>query len=78
MAPWIEDLRVRIERGELKHLSPVNLDTARIDAELVARIMLADLDAFEDLPAEEYDLPDKLVHRRSVLWDLLWLRERIG
>jgi hypothetical protein len=40
--------------------------------------MLADLDALEDLLPEEYDRPGNVVHRRSVLWDLLWLRERIG
>jgi hypothetical protein len=57
----------------------VRLDEqACIDAALVAQVMLAELDAFEDLSPEERAHVDAVVRHRSLLWDLLWLRQHIG
>jgi hypothetical protein len=79
LAPWIATLRRRIQRGELAGLPPVHLDSqSRIDATLIAQIMLAELDALEDLAPEERYLVDNVVTHRSLLWDLLWLRQQIG
>jgi hypothetical protein len=40
--------------------------------------MLAELDALEDLSPEEREHVDAVVRHRSLLWDLLWLRQHIG
>jgi hypothetical protein len=78
IAPWIDELRGRIGRGELKHLLPIVLDSASVDAELIACIMLTELEDLDALPADERDQPDLIARRRTLLWDLLWLREQIG
>jgi hypothetical protein len=79
LAPWIATLRRRIQRGDLMGLPPVHLDEqSRIDATLIAQIMLAELDALEDLSPEEREHVDAVVRHRSLLWDQLWLRQHIG
>lgn len=79
LAPWIAELHRRIEQRELTVIPQVHLDEgSRVDADLIARIMLAEFDALEVLPPEEQETLENVVKRRSLLWDLLWLREQIG
>lgn len=76
---WIGTLRGRLERGELAALPQIDLGYgSRADADLVAGIMLGELDAYIGLPHEAAEQPDNVVRRRSLLWDLLWLRQQIG
>jgi hypothetical protein len=79
LAQWIATLRRRIEHGELTGLPPVHVDQqSYIAAGLVAQILLAELDGFADLTPQERDHVDNVVKHRSLLWDLLWLRQQIG
>ena len=51
LGAWIAELRGRVARGDLVALGRVELDGGIIlAADLAARIMLADLDHYEDLP----------------------------
>jgi len=79
LIPWIVELHRRIERGELRGLPLIHLDRRlRVHPELVARIMLDELEAFDELPPDERACLENIAKRRSLLWDLLWLREQIG
>lgn len=79
LAPWIDELERRIERGELRSLPLIHIDRRlRVQPDLLARIMLAELEAFDDLLPNERECAENVVKRRSLLWDLLWLREQIG
>ena len=76
---WISDLRDRVARGELDGLGPIPLDGAAVvGTETVVRIMLADLDHYDDLPPEQRQ--DLLVQARRglLLRDFRQLREHIG
>ena len=76
---WISGLRSRVARGELDGLGRIPLDgTAVLGVATVVRIMLADLDHFDDLPPEQRQ--DLLVEarRRLLLRDFRRLREQIG
>ena len=76
---WIAELRVRIVCGELADLPQVDLGNGtRVNAHLVAQIMLSEFDGLANLSREEQDCLDYVVNRRSLLWDLLWLRQQIG
>ena len=77
--PWIVELHRCLERGELRGLPLTHLDhRLRVHPEIVARIMLAELEAFDELPPDERACIENIAKRRSLLWDLLWLREQIG
>jgi hypothetical protein len=78
IAPWIDELRHRIERDDLADLSPIDLDTFSVPAELVACTMLAELDDIDALPVAERDRPDLIARRRTLVWDFVWLQEQIG
>ena len=79
LSPWITELRARLARGELAHLEPVVIQSgASVPAELAAKLALADLDHFEDLPPARREQPDLLVRRRMMLHDLQALREQLG
>ena len=77
---WIEGLRDRLDRGGLAHRGPIELrDGCRFPSvELGARIMLADLEHFEDLPRAEREHPRTLARRRPLLDEFAALRERLG
>ena len=75
---WISDLRGRVARGELDGLGTIPLDGAAVlGTATVVRIMLADLDHYDDLPPEQRH--DLLVEarRRMLLRDIARLREHI-
>ena len=79
LSAWIADLRGRVGRGELAHLGPIDVDGGTVaSVELAARILLADLDHYDDLPAR-YRREKSVVARRVLLLaDLQRLREQIG
>ena len=68
LAAWIADLRVRLDRGDLATLGPVDVGhgTDVLPAQDTVRIMLADLDGFDEMPPDEADDP-VIVARRDVL-----------
>ncbi len=78
LAAWIADLRRRVARGELDGLGHFAVLRGRLDVGLAARIMLADLDHFDNLPPEQRR--DLLVEarRRMLLRDFARLRAQIG
>ena len=76
---WIPELRVRVSRGELDGVGPIPADGAGVlGAALLVRIMLADLNHYDDLPAGRRQ--DLLVEARyrTPLRDFDRLREQIG
>ncbi len=76
---WISDLRGRVARGELDGVGAIPLDGAAVlSTATVVRIMLADLDHYDDLSPEQRQ--DLLVRarRRLLLADFRRLREQIG
>jgi hypothetical protein len=76
---WITALRARLTRGELRDLGPVRLsDGKKLAAELAVKLMLNDLDHFENLPRSWGNDPLKVVRRRLVLHDLQDLRRQLS
>ena len=76
---WIAALRDRAARGELDGRTPIVIGGLRLpSADLAARIMLADLDHYDDLAPEQRR--DMLIEARRMmlLGDLRQLREQIG
>jgi hypothetical protein len=75
---WIAELRGRVARGELDDVGPIPVDGAAVlGPAVIVRIMLADLDHYDDLPPEQRH--DLLVEarRRMLLRDIARLREHI-
>jgi hypothetical protein len=77
---WIDELRDRLNRGDLAGHPPVDVGygTGAMPAEQTIRIMLADLDSFDDLTPEDRPSADQEARRRGVLNDFRRLRELIG
>ena len=76
---WISDLRVRVARGELDGLGSIPVDgSASLGTVTVVRIMLADLDHYDDLTPEQRQDPLVEARRRLLLADFRPLREQIG
>ena len=65
---WIADLRARLDRGDLATLGPVDVGhgTDILPAQDTIRIMLADLDEFDEMTPNETNDPIN-VARRDVL-----------
>ena len=80
LAEWVDELRGRLERGDLADLGPIDPGdgSGPLPGELRVRIMLADLDHHADLPLERRREPLIRARRRRLLEDLRRLRERIG
>ena len=68
LAAWIVDLRARLDCGELAELGPVDVGhgTDVLPAQDTVRIMLADLDGFDEMTPDEANDPVN-VARRDVL-----------
>ena len=76
---WISDLRGRVARGELDGLGSIPVDgSALLGTVTVVRIMLADLDHYDDLTPEQRQDPLVEARRRLLLADFRRLREQIG
>jgi hypothetical protein len=80
LAAWIADLRVRLDRGDLATLGPVDVGhgTDVLPAQDTVRIMLADLDGFDEMPPDEADDPVNVARRDVLLTSFRILRALIG
>jgi hypothetical protein len=76
---WIEELRGRLERGELAGLPPVQLQPwyALADVEVAARFLQADVEIWRATPLEERLGDAPRVQQRMVAEDLSLLYERL-
>jgi hypothetical protein len=79
-AAWIADLRVRLDRGDLATLGPVDVGhgTDILPAQDTVRIMLADLDGFDEMTLDEANDPVNVARRDVVLTSFRILRALIG
>jgi hypothetical protein len=77
---WIQELRGRLQRGELSGLGPVDVGygTDSLRVELVVRIMLNDLDDVDAGAPAGRGSPASDVRRRVLLDDFKRLRDVIG
>ena len=73
---WIAELRTRLDHGDLETLRPLDLGRGipALPAAHAIRIMLADLDGFEDMAPDEADDPVNVARRASLLADFRVLR----
>ncbi len=78
LAAWIDALRDRLARGELDGQGSFDTGDGVLPVGLAARIMLADLDHFDDLTPEQRRDPLVMSRRLHLLADLWELRARIG
>jgi hypothetical protein len=80
LAAWIAALAGRLERHELANLGPITLQNGSrfADTELAVRIVLADLDHHDMLPAAQRQDPLVAQRRHELLGDFQYLRERLG
>jgi len=80
LAAWIADLRARLDRGELATLGPVDVGhgTQILPAQDTVRIMLADLDGFDEMPPDEAGDPVNVARRDILLTSFRILRTLIG
>ena len=76
---WISDLRGRVARGELVGLGPTPIEEAAVlDTETLVRVMLADLDHYDDLSPEQRRDPLIQARRGLLLADFRRLHQLIG
>ena len=80
LAAWVGALRGRLARGELAGLGRIDLGDGAgpLPGELLVRILLAELDHYDDLPLRRRRDPFTASRRLRLLDDLRRLRERIG
>src|SRR5207248_10761911 len=79
IAAWIDELRRRLDAGELADLPPIDLGNGLVlrDVELAAWIMLADVDRYAAMPPELRRPPVIAARRRLLADNLRRLRERL-
>jgi hypothetical protein len=77
---WIDDLRARVRAGDLARLPPFDLGygTGHLPAGTTVRVMLADLDHLDALPADAREWLDWPDRRADLLDDFRRLRELLG
>ena len=75
---WIDALRGRLGRGELRDHAPVEVGRVVMGAEQAARILLADLDHQDWLLARRGTDMFATARRRDLLDELRRLREQLG
>lgn len=80
LAAWIMDLRVRLDRGDLATSGPVDVGhgTDVLPAQDTVRIMLADLDGFDEMTPDEANDPVNVARRDVLLTQFRILRVLIG
>ncbi len=78
LAAWVAELRARVARGELDGRGAIAVGGGQLAVDLAARMMLADLDHYDDLPPEQRQDPLIVARRLRLLADLWELRARIG
>jgi hypothetical protein len=71
---WIAELRARLDRGDLAQLPPVDIGhgTDILPAEHTVRIMLADLDDFDDMDPNETADPVNVARRSNTTTGTGW------
>ena len=77
---WIAELRARLDRGDLATVAPVDIGqgTHVMPAAHLVRIMLADLDSYDDMTTAEVDAPVNVARRVGLIGDFRLLRILIG
>jgi len=77
---WIAELRDHLARRGLATLAPVDVGhgTDAMPVEHTVRVMLADLDSFEDMTPDEADDPINVKRRFHLLSDFEILQSLIG
>ena len=75
---WIDALRGRIRRGELRDAPPAKVGLVTMGAEQAARILLADLDHHDRFLARRGADPFTTARRRDLLDEFRRLREQLG
>ena len=77
---WIAELRVRLDRGDLAVLGPIDFGDGlpALPTEHTVQLMLADLDDFEDLTPDEANDPVNVARRDVLLTNCRILRTLIG
>jgi hypothetical protein len=80
LAAWVGELRGCLGRGELAGLGRIDLGDGAgpLDGEVLVRVLLAELDHYDDLPPERRRNSFTVARRLRLLDDLRRLRERIG
>ena len=80
LARWIRDLRDCLVRGGLATVAPVDIGhgTPNLPTEHLVRIMLADLDGYDDMTPAEVNAPVNVARRVGLLGDFRMLRILIG
>ena len=75
---WIDALRGRVTRGELKGRGTFRLGVATVAVERAARILLADVDHDRNLTLDRRRERFNVERRRQLLLELRRLHEQIG
>ena len=79
LATWIGELRRRVAHGEFADGGPIEVGGVVLPSvELAVKVMLADLDHYDDLGLERRRDPLVVARRRLLLEDLRRLRAQIG
>ena len=80
LVAWIADLRARLDRGDLATVGPVDVGhgTDIMPAQDTVRIMLADLDGFDEMTPDEANDPVNVAHCEVLLTSFRILRTLIG
>ena len=79
LAAWIAELRGRLARGEFADGGPIEVGGVSLPGvELAVRVVLADLDHYDDLTLEQRRDLLVVARRRLLLEDLRRLRAQIG
>jgi hypothetical protein len=80
LAAWIADVRARLDRGDLATLGPVDVGhgTDVLPAQDTVRIMLSDLDGFDEMTPDEANDPVNVARRDVLLTSFRILRTYIG
>ena len=79
-AAWIEELRRRLDAGELADVPPIDLGNALTlsHVERAVRRMLSDVEMFRAMDPAERELPHFRARRVYLADKLRRLRERLG
>ena len=79
LATWIAELHRRVARGEFADGGPIEVGGVTLPGvELAVRVVLADLDHYDDLTLEQRRDLLVVARRRLLLEDLRRLRAQIG
>ena len=80
LAEWISDQRARLDRGDLATVAPIDIGhgTHVMPAAHLIRVMLADLDSYDDMTTAEINAPVNAARRYRLRGDFRILRLLMG